>query len=154
MPIPDCKKSDGFLDNAYGRHRLARTQRRHAPLVGRPHPRMAKSTQDPHKRRAAYLSERRALIESEQKSSEQFDKGILTLAAGALAVSLVFLEKIAPKPPHHSVAALYIAWVALIASLLSTLASFLTSQHACRRAVHILESPEPAAETNWWPELQ
>jgi len=54
---------------------------------------MAKSTQDPHKRRAAYLSERRALIESEQKSSEQFDKGILTLAAGALAVSLVFLEK-------------------------------------------------------------
>src|SRR5438876_11182968 len=114
---------------------------------------MAKPTQDAHERRAAYLAERRALIDSEQRSSEQFDKGVLTLAAGALAVSLVFLEKIAPKPPHHSVAASYLAWVALIASLLSTLASFLTSQHACRRAVHILESPEPAAETNWWARI-
>lgn len=80
-----------------------------------------------------YLEERKQLIAAERKTAQQFDKAILTLAAGALALSITFINQIAPNPKPHSVYFLIGAWILFCSSLLSTLISFLTSQDACRR---------------------
>lgn len=86
-----------------------------------------------------YIDERKSLVEGEAKSADQFDKTLVTLAGGALGVSLVFLEKIAPQPKPSSLIFLYFAWGGFVVSLLLILASFLTSQYAYRRQRRILE---------------
>jgi len=50
-----------------------------------------------------YLEERKILIDSERETAQQFDKAILTLAAGALALSITFINQIAPEPKPNSV---------------------------------------------------
>ena len=86
-----------------------------------------------------YIDERKSLVEGEAKSADQFDKTLVTLAGGALGVSLVFLEKIAPQPKPSSLIFLYLSWGGFVVSLLLILASFLTSQYAYRRQRRILE---------------
>src|ERR1043165_9448078 len=81
----------------------------------------------------AYLDTHKSLVSGEERSADHFDKNILTLAAGAIAISLVFLEKIIQHPKASSLVYLYCSWVGLIVSLLATLISFLTSQAAYRR---------------------
>ena len=95
-----------------------------------------------------YLDERRLLIEAEQKGAQQFDKAILTLAGGALAISITFIKNIAPYPKVETIYLLKGAWFAFILSLLSTLCSFLTSQSACRKQRDIIESEESHNEKN------
>lgn len=104
-----------------------------------------------------YLDENKSLVSGEEASADQFDKNILTLAAGAVAISLVFLEKIAPHPEESTLVYLSCAWGGLVSSLLSTLISFLTSQHAYRRQREINDeiffadpSPTPITRINWW----
>lgn len=86
-----------------------------------------------------YLEERKQLVTSERDTAQQFDKAILTLAAGALALSITFIHEIAPHPKLFSICFLIIAWGLFCLSLLSTLISFLTSQAACRRQREILD---------------
>lgn len=95
-----------------------------------------------------YLDERRLLIEAEQKGAQQFDKAILALAGGALAISITFIKNIAPHPIIETIYLLERAWIAFILSLLSTLCSFLTSQSACRRQRDIIELEESHNEKN------
>jgi hypothetical protein len=80
---------------------------------------------------AAYL---RALRECEHHSIDQFDKTVLTLAAGAFAVSFAFLKDIVkPEIVTHK-GWLIAAWVCWCLSLLFTLLSFFCSHHAMRHA--------------------
>jgi len=103
-----------------------------------------------------YLDERKILVESDQVSADQLDKNILTLAGGALGLSIVFLEKIAPDPLPASFKFLYCSWAALLFSLLTMLSSFLSSQYAHKRQVKILEAemfPDESSQhdiTNCW----
>ena len=89
--------------------------------------------------REEYLEERKQLITSERDTVQQFDKAILTLAAGALAFSITFINQIAPQPKPYSIYWLIIAWSFFCLSLLSTLISFLTSQAACKKQRDILD---------------
>jgi hypothetical protein len=86
-----------------------------------------------------YLEERKQLITAERDTAQQFDKAILTLAAGALALSITFINQIAPQPKPYSIYCLIIAWSFFCLSLLSTLISFLTSQAACRKQRDLLD---------------
>ncbi|MDA8215610.1 MAG: hypothetical protein M0Z64_10105 [Nitrospiraceae bacterium] len=95
-----------------------------------------------------YLDERKQLIEAERNTAQQFDKAILTLAAGALALSITFINQIAPNPKPHSVYFLIGAWILFCSSLLSTLISFLTSQVACRKQRDILDDKISNKENN------
>src|SRR5258708_18743593 len=61
----------------------------------------------------AYVDERKVLVEGEQSNSAEFDKSILTLSAGALGLSLVFLEKIAPDPLLETIPYIASAWICL-----------------------------------------
>jgi hypothetical protein len=73
-----------------------------------------------------------------------------------LGISLVFLEKFAPKPNPQTLLSLYVSWFSLVLSLSATLSSLLIGQYAFRRARDILENeffPEGAAESknrNCW----
>lgn len=84
------------------------------------------------------MDERRALVEAEKSGSQQFDKAILTLAAGALAISLTFIKNIAPHPKDWTIYFLLASWIGFIISLVCTLCSFLTSQAAFRKQIEIL----------------
>src|SRR5215211_1686322 len=56
------------------------------------------------------LTERTRLIESKTDQAKSYDQAILTFSAGAIALSLTFVEKIAPTPVTPSL--LYISWMA------------------------------------------
>jgi len=85
-----------------------------------------------------YINERNSLVEAIKSSSNQFDKAILTLVAGALALSLTFVDKISPTP--ISTEYILTAWILFSLSLLFTLISFLTSRLACEKQIENLES--------------
>ena len=89
---------------------------------------------------ATYLKERSTLIEIEQKSADQHDKAILTVAAGGFAISITFLKEIAPTPIPTTMWLLGTAWGCFVASMLTILLSFQTSQTACRRQRDLLDS--------------
>ncbi len=86
-----------------------------------------------------YLEERKALVQAEKEGSQQFDKAILTLAAGALAISITFINQITPHPKPETICILAWGWIAFGMSLIFTLVSFFTSQKACRRQRTILQ---------------
>lgn len=85
------------------------------------------------KERTEYLQERRLLIDLQVDSARTLDRTILTLSGGALALSITFVNQIAPQP--KSVWALSVAWGLFTLSLLLTLLSFLFSQYALDEAL-------------------
>lgn len=86
-----------------------------------------------------YVRERTTLIEIEQKSADQHDKAILTLTAGALGLSITFLDKIAAKPLPDTLFLVGLSWSFFILGIVCIVASFLTSQTACRRQRELLD---------------
>jgi hypothetical protein len=82
-------------------------------------------------------TERQWLVHADHTASRDFDKAIMTLAAGALGVSIAFVRDFAPHPRH--VAWLGAAWVCFALSLLLILISFLASQLALRDEVRWID---------------
>ena len=85
-----------------------------------------------------YHPERNLLIDAEREAARGFDKAMITLSAGALALSLTFVKNIAPSPSNHFL--LFLAWAAFILSLLVILVSFLCSQAGMRRQRQIIDT--------------
>ncbi|MDP9327893.1 MAG: hypothetical protein M3P10_06780 [Actinomycetota bacterium] len=89
--------------------------------------------------------EREWLRQADHEAHRDFDKAIMTLAAGALGLSIAFVHNVAPKPEHTGWLAA--AWVGFSTSLLFILASFLTSQAALRIEMKVLsgerDDPKP-----------
>ena len=73
------------------------------------------------------------LVRAHHGASQDFDKALMTLAGGALGVSLAFIHDVAPHPQHKGWVA--VSWTLLAASLLLILTSFLTSQEALLSAI-------------------
>jgi hypothetical protein len=71
--------------------------------------------------------------------SGRYDKWILTLSGGALALSITFIEKIAPEPTPASVIWLQVAWALLVLAMLTGLISLMTSQQAIRQCMKELD---------------
>ena len=86
-----------------------------------------------------YIDERKSLIDIMLKESLAFDKAILTLASGALGLSLTFIRQIIPNIKNGTIHLLENAWISFGISILITLISFLTSIFACRKGIKILE---------------
>ena len=89
--------------------------------------------------RKGYLEERTLLIDAEREASRNFDRYILTLSAGALALSLAFVRELAPTPHSGSTILLAGVWLAFGLALIITLLSFLVSQTALRRQRDLLD---------------
>lgn len=87
----------------------------------------------------SYVKERDGLRDASLQISERYDKWMLVLSGGALALSLTFIEKIAPQPRPWSFAILLIAWVLLIVSVVLELQALATSQRALTEQVTLLD---------------
>ncbi|GIU99471.1 MAG: hypothetical protein KatS3mg014_1087 [Actinomycetota bacterium] len=68
----------------------------------------------------------------------------MTLAAGALGISIAFIHNVASRPVQ--VAWLGAAWVLFSLSLLLILVSFLTSQLALRKEIAWIDSGRPEGD--------
>jgi hypothetical protein len=73
------------------------------------------------------------LVQADHDASRDYDKTVLTLATGALALSVTFAHDIAPHPVSGSTLLLAAAWVLLTISLAAMLFSLITSQAALRK---------------------
>jgi hypothetical protein len=81
------------------------------------------------------------LVETEHKASESYDKAVMTLSGGALAISLTFVKNVAQ--PVVALWRLESAWVALTVSVGSILVSMPTSQIALRHSIHQVDEGKP-----------
>lgn len=86
-----------------------------------------------------FVEERGGLAKAGLEVSGRFDTWCISIPAGALALSLAFLEKIAPQPVVSTKLFLVVAWGALIAGLLSGFASLLTAQNSLDDQIKILD---------------
>ena len=78
---------------------------------------------------------RRQVQELASKSQEDFDKTVLTLAGGALGISLVFIKDVVGGKPLTDPNFLFWAWLCWGSSTTATLVSHLTSHWAHKRTV-------------------
>ena len=104
----------------------------------------------------AYWDERRQLIDAENQVAGRFDKSVLTLSGGALALSLTFLKELAGPDPERT-GLIYGAWLFLGLAIAFMLVSLLTSQRAYQRQRELLNAlqhgDDVSAESNspaWW----
>jgi len=86
-----------------------------------------------------YLNLRKEVQEVDKNNSDQHDKAILQLATGTLALSVTFLEKIAPNPLPESLWVIATGWSALIVCIISMLLSFVFGQLACKSQLEIYD---------------
>ncbi len=94
------------------------------------------------------LSEYRStLVQAEQKSIESYDKSLLTLSGGALAISLVFIGNVIGESAMEVPKILISAWICLGLTISFTLASFYLSHLAMRKAVKQVDDEVIYTET-------
>jgi hypothetical protein len=105
------------------------------------HPVPAAASPPARSRDDAELSEhRRHLLQLEQLSQTAFDKTMVSLAGGALAISFAFVKDfLRPQPPTH-VGILLAAWLCWVATLAIILTSHYFSVIAIRKAVDQIDS--------------
>jgi hypothetical protein len=89
---------------------------------------------------------RQWLADAHQKACGDYDKAILTLAAGALGVSIAFVDNIAPNPDHKWVLA--IAWILFTCAMVVVLVSFATSQRTILRMIRGIDDGN-AVDAGW-----
>lgn len=82
---------------------------------------------------ALFLEYRKHLWEAGKSASENTDKAILTLSAGALALSMTFLKDIVPLKDVIELHLIITAWVSFGCSI----ACVLFSQYESRRAIEV-----------------
>lgn len=80
--------------------------------------------------RKEVLEQRKLLIDLQNQSTQSFDKMIVTLAGGALTVSIAFIRQTVPEALPGTTWSLATAWFFLILTLFTSLFSHFTSQFA------------------------
>jgi len=81
-----------------------------------------------------FLETRADYIARERVASEQAEKVLIAGAAGVLALSVTFLEKIAPTPKSETLTLLAAGWLLLLVSLAASLITFVLRSQNYRSA--------------------
>lgn len=89
---------------------------------------------------------RKHLWDALRAGQEQYDKYLLTLSSGGLAISLTLIKDIFGKSKLACPTVLVVSWVLFCLSIVATLASFLTSQKSLRK--HLCNYEEYIATGN------
>jgi len=84
-----------------------------------------------------YIARSTRLDELAFKTSERYDQWVLTLSGGALAISLTFLEKIAPQPAPWTLWLLGLSWLSFISAILAGFFAIHYSREAIYREMDI-----------------
>lgn len=87
-----------------------------------------------------FLAVRSDYLARERAASEQGERVLIAGAAGALALSVTFVEKIAPHPQPSSLHLVAIGWTLLLVSLCASLLTFVVRSHGFRRAREALDA--------------
>ena len=93
------------------------------------------------------LDYRNKLMDIEQRIAEQFDKTILTIASGALAISLAFIKNVIVNGSMQKGWLLVISWACLTACLIFILISFYFGLLAYRKAQEQVDNQTIKNET-------
>jgi hypothetical protein len=80
--------------------------------------------------RKEFLEERRQYIDAEVTNARRHREIVIAGAAGTLALSITFLEEIAPTPVPWTLWFLGVGWVAMLVSLALSVLSFRVTVHA------------------------
>jgi len=96
------------------------------------------------------------LLDALQKSHEQYDKAILTLSSGGLALSITLLKDLFPVDKVVMPEVLVWSWYLFGAAIISTIFSFMTSirstntQRDYFHKYYIEKKSDYKDKTNWW----
>mgnify|MGYP000157643279 CR=1 FL=1 len=94
---------------------------------------------------------RNNLIAAEQKSQDDYDKTIVSLSGGALAISLVFIKDIIGDTDPILLWTVITAWALWASSLASVVTSYFLSRLALRIAILQTDNNDFAAGVGGWP---
>lgn len=89
---------------------------------------------------------RNLLTELEQKAYEDYDKALLAVSSGALAISIAFVKNIVGHDSCRYSCLLISAWISWTLTILVVLGSFLMSQKALRTAIKEHDTGEERTE--------
>lgn len=131
VPLPRWAPTSAVSPDEFG---IAQSMHRPVPFVG------CQTMSADQADRVVY---RQWLVETYASMSQAFDKAIMTLAGGALGISITFVHDLAPKPTHETWLAT--SWGCFAAALLVILASFIASQRAILRMIGSLDRDEEPA---------
>lgn len=95
---------------------------------------------DQEKRYEVFLEERKSLLATAKEAAAEYAKAIMALSGGALALSITFMEKLAPTPAAGTLWILIAAWSMFASSLLVVVTSFLLAQFAFFRQVTLSQA--------------
>ena len=88
--------------------------------------------------RAEFVKQWSSLVDQESSESTSFDKAILTISAGAIALTLTYVQNVAQHPLPETRYMLELSLLFLIGSMLATVLSFRTSILAIRKQRDII----------------
>jgi hypothetical protein len=109
-----------------------------------PHGEMLESTY------GAYLEERNRLIDAEKMYGRDFDRYIIALSGGAIALSLAFLKDLVGERPPQCGAHLWLAWILLVASIVTVVIGLWINPIAQRQFVRILDTEAALGGQDYW----
>ncbi len=89
--------------------------------------------------RKEYLQERASLVSLKSAQVKLFDRTLILISTGALALSLTFIKDIAPKINPGTLGLLKVAWLSFSLSLLFVLIGYLVGKFAYEKAIIDLE---------------
>jgi hypothetical protein len=109
----------------------------------------------PYEWEPAYRDERNKLIDGEQEYSRSYDKYLLMLSGGALALSVTFMEDIVGDGPVRLPVVIISAWASFTLSVAAALISIQQSAPLFRAFRDILDrNAEHAGEKFSWTEVR
>ncbi len=94
--------------------------------------------------------QRKHWIEIIQKTSAQYDKTIMILSAGAIAISLTFLNNLVRGSTINIKWAILVSWIAFGCSLIFNLFSYLSSQAGYILNINELDTGERSKWATFW----
>lgn len=94
-------------------------------------------------------SDRIILQRIKEKSEDDFEKNITYISAGALAISLTFLEKIVPIKESIQTSLVIASWTFLVLTLLSNLLSHQYSSYIIDKSIDDVDDNSDDSIINW-----
>jgi hypothetical protein len=90
-------------------------------------------------REKLYSETRQDLLKRQLSNAENFDKAILSLSTAGLGYSLVFIKDIIPLSKAAYLIFLHISWILFGSAIMSTIASYISSQRGIIRQLKFAE---------------
>ncbi len=103
---------------------------------------------------AFYLEERNRLQAGAEANGERFDKYVIAMAGGGLAISAVFTKDFVGRENICSIGWLIASWLFFVASILASLICTLLCQVSREKYIEDLDNAREVGGDDWVPEAR